>query len=229
MKVIIKHLLTGAVQPYGGNGRCSAIDKHFVDGPLWLDIEGFHGDEQADRRHHGGPEKAVHHYAFEHYPAWQRELPHSSRWQQPGAFGENLVTTPGMTEDSVCVGDIYQLGGAVVQVSQARQPCWKLNLRFDERRMARLVQSSGRTGWYYRVLEPGEVSAGQTVELLTRPQASWTLSRLLRALYVDTLNYAELQAISELAELTESWRQLALKRCAQQQVEDWGRRVEVPE
>ena len=228
MKVTIQHLLTGTVQPYGGSGRSSAIDKQIVDGMLWLDIDGFHGDEQADRRHHGGPEKAVHHYAFEHYPLWQQELPHSQRWQQPGAFGENLVTTPGMIEDSVCIGDIYQLGGAVVQVSQARQPCWKLNLRFDEPRMARLVQSSGRTGWYYRVLETGEVCAGQSVELLSRPQADWPLSRLLRALYVDTLNYAELQAISALPELAESWRQLAGRRCEQRQVEDWGKRVDLP-
>lgn len=229
MKIIIKHLLTGKVQPYGDHGRRSAIDKQLVEGLLWLGIDGFAGDEQADRRHHGGPEKAVHHYAFEHYPAWQHKLPHSTRWQHPGAFGENLVTTPGMTEDSVCVGDVYQLGGAVVQVSQARQPCWKLNLRFDEPHMARLVQNSGRTGWYYRVLEPGEVSVGQTVELLARPHVNWPLSRLLRALYVDTLNYAELQAISELPELAESWRQLAAKRRERQQVEDWGRRVDVPE
>lgn len=229
MKVTITHVLTGTVQPFGDQGQRSAINKQVVDGMLWLDMEGFMGDEQADRRHHGGPEKAVHHYAFEHYPVWQKELPQSNRWQHPGAFGENIVTSPGMTEGTVCIGDIYKIGEAVVQVSQGRQPCWKLNLRFNEPQMARHVQTSGRTGWYYRVLEPGEVIAGNTIELLTRPHEQWTLNRLLRALYVDTLNFDELKLISELPELTDSWRQLAAKRCEQGIVEDWTRRVENPE
>ena len=159
MNITIDALLTGTVRPLGDSGRDSGIDKHPVGVRLWLGLEGLNGDEQADRRFHGGPEKALHHYARDHYPAWLEALGERAVLGGPGAFGEN-ISTAGMTESEVCVGDVYRAGTALIQVSQARQPCWKLDHRFGRRGMAAQVQASGMTGWYYRVLRTGWLAVG---------------------------------------------------------------------
>ena len=218
-------LLVGTAAPFGPAGKTSAIAKRPVDGPLLLGPEGFQGDEQADRRVHGGPDKAVHHYPRDHYAAWRDDLhPAPAVLDTPGAFGENLSTT-GLTEADICIGDIWRLGRAVLQVAQGRQPCWKLNHRFGVRDMARRVQTTGRTGWYYRVLEPGPVAPGDALTLIDRPHADWPLTRLLRVLYVDTLDHAALEAMVAMTVLAPSWRTLAGNRLARGAVEDWNRRL----
>lgn len=218
-------LLTGPVAPLAGTVTKSAIAKRPVAGPLRLGAEGFEGDAQADRRVHGGPEKAVHHYPFDHYAAWRADLGRLPLLAAPGAFGENISTT-GLTEGSVAVGDIFRLGGALVQVSQGRQPCWKLNHRFGLPDMARRVQETGRTGWYYRVLQPGPVSPDDDLQLIDRLAPDWTLRRLWRAMYVDRLNRAELEAIAALDVLAEGWRRHAQRRLDSGRVEDWRPRLE---
>ncbi|WP_111748451.1 MOSC domain-containing protein [Salinisphaera orenii] len=224
----VRELRVASAVPFGGGKHRSGIDKQPVTGPLTLSSTGLAGDEQGDQKHHGGAEKAVHHYAFEHYAAWCDDYPGiACRLRDAGAFGENLVTR-GLDETTVCVGDVFEWGGARIQVSQARQPCWRLNVRFNEPRMARLVQQTRRTGWYYRVLEPGPVAAGESLVLVERPALEWPLNRLLHYLYVDTLNREALAAITALTPLTESWRDLAAKRLDRARVEDWRSRVETP-
>ena len=205
--VATARLLVGRALPFGPNGEPSAIDKHPAVRPLRLTATGFEGDEQGDPRHHGGPDKAVHHYPGEHYAAWRLELPElrAERFGV-GAFGENLGTV-GLTEANVCIGDVFRLGTALIQVSQARQPCWKLNLRFGKPDMSRRMQESARTGWYYRVLETGEVA---------------------HHLYADPLNVDALAAIKALGVLSASWRELAQRRLTSGQVEDWSRRLNTP-
>ncbi|MEH3116088.1 MAG: MOSC domain-containing protein [Methylorubrum populi] len=223
MRVAIQAVLTGRVAPLGT--ATSAIAKAPVEGPVAVGPLGLSGDEQADRRVHGGPEKAVHHYALDHAAAWRADLPGlPDLLERPGAFGENF-SSHGLTEGQVCVGDLWRAGGALLQVSQARQPCFKLNLRFSVPDMARRVQASGRTGWYYRVIEPGSVAAGDTLDLVERPHPDWPLARLLHHFYVDRLDAAALRAIAVLAPLTESWRTLAARRLASGAVEDWRRRL----
>ena len=218
-------LLTGRVRPLPGSEALSGIMKQPTDRPLSLGPEGFAGDEQADRRVHGGAEKAVHHYALDHYPLWRAELGNLPALGTPGAFGEN-ISASGLTEASVAVGDIFRLGTALVQVSQGRQPCWKLNHRFNVPDMARRVQKSGRTGWYYRVLEPGIVATGDRLELNDRIAPDWTLHRLWHALYVDRLNLGELKGIAALDVLAEGWRKYAVRRLETGQVEDWSKRLD---
>ncbi|AWM88087.1 MOSC domain-containing protein [Microvirga sp. 17 mud 1-3] len=220
----IEQLLTGSVAPLGPRGIPSGIAKRPRPDRVWLGPEGLTGDEQGDRRHHGGPEKAVHHYAFDHYATWRAALGERDVLFRPGAFGENLSTT-GLTEAEVAIGDIFRAGEALIQVSQGRQPCWKLNARFGVPDMATRVQTSGRTGWYYRVIEPGFVEAGDELVLVERPVPSWTIERLWRALYVDKLNIPELTAMTALTLLSENWRKHAEKRLATGQVEDWSRRL----
>lgn len=225
MKVIIEALLTGPVRLLGDSGRQSAIDKHPVGDRLWLGPEGLNGDEQADPRHHGGPEKALHHYAREHYPAWLEELGERAVLRGPGAFGEN-ISTSAMTERDVCVGDVFRAGEALIQISQARQPCWKLDHRFGRRGMAARVQASGMTGWYYRVLHSGWLQAGDTLSLQDRPHPQWTLARVQDILNRRVLDPDVLHALANLAELSPNWRTLFEKRARAREVEDWTRRLE---
>lgn len=221
-------LLIGRANSFGPNGEPSAIGKQCVSVPLHLSVSGFPGDEQGDRLHHGGPDKALHHYPGEHYAFWRRELPHVAADRfSPGGFGENLATV-GLTEQNVCVGDVFRLGTALIQVSQARQPCWKLNVRFGVPDMARRVQQRARTGWYYRVLESGEVLPESEIRLVDRPHRDWPLVRLLHHVYVDPLNTAALKDIAALSVLAASWRRMAAQRLVSSMIEDGSRRMNTP-
>ncbi|GJD57878.1 MOSC domain-containing protein [Methylobacterium dankookense] len=228
-RVTIGAVLTGGCAPLGNAGALSGIAKTPVERPVRIGPEGLEGDAQADRRHHGGPEKAVHHYARDHYPAWRAELGGAAAapLERPGAFGENLSTL-GLTEAEICVGDLWRAGTALLQVSQARQPCWKLDHRFGTPGMARRVQASGRTGWYYRVLEPGTVAAGDSLQLTARPHPDWPLARLLDVFYRNRLNRDALAGITGLAALSPSWRALAARRLERGAVEDWAPRLDGP-
>lgn len=135
--------------------------KEPVLGPVFLGTTNLEGDGQADRSVHGGPEKAVLAYSADHYPAWRQELgiadlPH-------GAFGENL-TIEGLDERSVGAGKRFRIGESIVEFSQFRQPCWKLAKRWDRRDLPKLVLKTGRSGWYFRVLQEGRIAPGQALE-----------------------------------------------------------------
>lgn len=224
MRIRLDALLVGAVGPLGKSGTQSGIAKEPVNRPLRLLREGLEGDAQGDRRYHGGPDKAVHHYPFEHYARWRAEIGPRAVLDQSGAFGENLSTI-GMDESVSAIGDVFRLGGAKLEVSQGRQPCWKLNVRFGVSEMARRVQESGQTGWYYRVIEEGVVAPDDDLVLLDRRSPEWTILRLSRVLYVNTLDRDELVLMTALSRLPESWRRLAARRLERGAVEDWSPRL----
>lgn len=222
---LLYSLRVGRLSPLGAARVPSGIHKRQVEHNVRVLVTGLEGDEQGDTRHHGGPEKAIHHYAFDHYAAWKKELPQiAHHFAEPGSFGEN-VSTLGLTEHDVCIGDIFTFGTAVIQVSQGRQPCWKLNARFGLKGMARRVQESLRTGWYYRVLESGVVAPTDTLRLIDRPCAAWTVQRVLALLYRDQLDFSALADLVELQPLAPSWRELARRRIERRAVEDWRRRL----
>lgn len=205
-------------------GRRSAIRKAPLAPPWRIEAEGLVGDQQADRRYHGGVEKALHHYPREHYEAWRAEAPELAGEFIAPAFGEN-ISTLGLTENEVCVGDIFSLGGARLQVSQGRQPCLTLNFRFGRRDMARRTQESMRCGWYYRVLTPGEARPGDSLRLIERPRPDWPLARLFALLYARPDAFDELAEMAALPELAPNWRDIARKRIETRKVEDWARRL----
>jgi MOSC domain-containing protein YiiM len=219
-------LLTGKVQPYTRPGSSSGIDKRPCAGEVQIGKLGIEGDEQGDPRVHGGLDKALHHYPFEHYALWRDEFGALSQLEAPGAFGEN-ISTRGLTEADVCLGDRFHLGSALLEVSQGRQPCWKLNDRFDVADMARRLQATGRTGWYYRVLEPGTARAGDLLTRVAQPHPDWPLARLASLLYGRVLDPMLLEP-ALLLPLTPSWRKLIERRLQQGEVEDWSRRVDGP-
>lgn len=170
---------------------------------LWLGYEGFRGDEQADRRHHGGSEKAVCVYATEHYPFWQEKLPLVGL--SYGAFGENLTTT-GLTESSVCIGDVFSLGEARVQISQPRQPCWKLARRWRVKDLAAQVEQTGRTGFYFRVLQHGHVQAGDALTLLERTFPQWPVSICNEIMHHRKADAAAAKELAQCPLLSASWK-----------------------
>jgi len=228
MRIPLDALYAGVIEPLGSKVVPSGIHKRPIPGPWQIRREGLLGDAQADLRHHGGPEKALHHYPREHYAAWIAEDPGlAQKLTRPGAFGEN-VSTIGIDETSICIGDVFAAGSALIQVSQGRQPCWKLNLRFNRDDMARRVQQSGRAGWYYRVLREGTIKPGDTLELVERPRSEWPLSRLYAILYHNPLDLGELSQMAQLPELSHSFRALAARRIATRAVEDQTARLGGP-
>ena len=217
-------VLRGRAVPYTRPGSRSGIAKTPVTGPVAVGTLGLQGDEQGDPRVHGGPDKAVHQYAQEPYPLWRAELGPLPVLATPGAFGENLAST-GVTEQHLCLGDQVRVGSVLLEVSQSRQPCWKLNDRFGVPDMARRVQQSGRTGWYYRVLQAGTLQAGDALTLVARPWPQWPLARVIDVLYHQPFDAAVLQALAALP-LTPSWRRLVESRLARGGIEDWAPRLE---
>lgn len=207
-------LRTGSIRPLGPDGVVSAIDKQPVSTALVVTPLGLEGDMQADREHHGGPDKALHHYPAEHYPAWRAECPAQADLFQPGGFGENLSTL-GLDEHSVCLGDIHRLGTTTLQVSQGRSPCRKLNARFGRADMPARVLASGRTGWYYRVLVPGVAAPDDSLILLERPAPAWNVARLLRALFIDPVRRRDLAELAGHPLLSDNWRERAARRLAE--------------
>lgn len=206
-------------------GCLSSLGRQPV-GRLSVELDGAAGDACADARHHGGPEKALHAYPFEHYTAWHALWPREGLWR-PGAFGENL-STQGLDETSQCIGDVMRIGSALVQVSQGRLPCWKLNIAFGQPDMARRVQDSGRMGWYLRVLQSGAIEAGDAIELLARPHPAWSLVRVQRCLFQRAHSDAELAALAELPELSPNWRERFARRRDTGEVEAEQRRLLTP-
>jgi MOSC domain-containing protein YiiM len=189
----------------------SAIVKEPAAGPVYLSLTNLAGDKQADLKNHGGYDKTVNAYPIEHYAYWQAELgiasiPH-------GGFGENF-TTRGLVEDTVFIGDIYQVGSALVQVSQPRQPCWKLARRWQVKDLAARVIESGRTGWYFRVLQEGTVEAGNSLQRVERQQSTWTISAANNAMFVRKHDHAAARALANCATLSMAWREALLRRLA---------------
>jgi Uncharacterized protein conserved in bacteria len=219
----VRAVLIGRAVPYTRPGSCSAIDKRPVAGTVQAEAEGLAGDEQGDRRVHGGPDKAVHVYPWAHYALWQAELDAPPLLQTPGAFGENL-SVDALDETTVCLGDEWQIGSARFVVSQGRQPCWKLNDRFGVPDLARRVQDTGRTGWYLRVLAPGALRAGDAVRLLARPYPAWPLARIGALIRERVCAPAVLREVLALP-LPPSWRKLFTQRLTHGQAESWEQRL----
>jgi MOSC domain-containing protein YiiM len=171
----------------------SAIMKSAVTGPLELRTNGLVSDEQTDLRFHGGPDKAVCVYPFDHYPFWEDRL---GRELEPGAFGENF-TTSGLLETEVCIGDIYAIGNVLVQVSQPRPPCFRLAALHQRPDIAKWVVSTGYTGFYLRTLRPGMVEPGASINLLSRLNPGLTIARTNDVSYASHPPEAEVTAVME--------------------------------
>jgi MOSC domain-containing protein YiiM len=192
----------------------TAFFKTPVSGAALFSQLGVAGDEQADRQNHGGIDKAVLAYSADHYAYWRTEL--NLRDMPLGAFGEN-VSIAGLDETSVSIGDHWQAGDVVFEVSQPRQPCWKMGRRWQLADLPKRVIQNGKSGWYLRVVTGGELAAPLEMRLLTRPRPQWTVARASRLLYHEPDNLAGVTELANVPELSHAWREALLDRIAKYQ------------
>lgn len=201
---------TGAIAPLGPERVPSGFVKKPVTGPIAVGELGLAGDVQADLAVHGGADKAVYGYAQAHYAAWIRDLPQHAAKFIPGGMGENL-TIAGLDEPALCVGDIHAIGSALLQLCQPRQPCFKLALHFADPRLPRAMVKSGRSGWYYRVLQTGTIQAGDAIVLRERPHPDFAFARLLEIVSHGGATVEELRRMTAMPGLAQQWRARALE------------------
>ena len=186
-----------------GQTVTTGIFKEPVEGRVALRALNLDGDRQADLSVHGGPDKAVYGYPAEHYPYWREELPgRSLPW---GMFGENL-TTEGLLEDSVHIGDRFRIGSAELMVTQPRLPCYKLGLKFGREDMVKRFLASRRTGFYFRVVQEGAVEAGDLIEPAGREPQSISVAEITRLYLRESRDSALLRRAIELEALSPGWR-----------------------
>jgi len=212
MQAILQSIQAGQIRSYQDeNGRQweSAIDKTRVVGEVEVQNDGLVGDQQADLKHHGGIDKAVLGYSCDYFAKWQNEFPDWS--VVAGCFGENL-TIAGQTETDVCIGDVFQIGNCQLQVSQPRQPCWKLAKKIGIAKLAVRVQQLGWTGWYFRVLKTGVIQAGDSITLVERVDDNMSIQRANEIMYAQPRNSADDLALSKCPELSAAWREGLEKR-----------------
>ncbi|MCC9656562.1 MOSC domain-containing protein [Rhodopirellula halodulae] len=212
----------------------SAIDKCVVDDAIDVGAMGLAGDEQADKKNHGGVDKAVLGYCHPHFSQWNQEFPEIN-WG-PGAFGENL-TLDGWLESDVCIGDVFECRrpesnpsdrddhsageldtkpsqGLRLQISQPREPCWKLSQRWGLPKLAVRVQQTRRTGWYFRVLNPGQVQAGATLHLIERPAPEFTIETANDILFAKPRDAEADLKLAACEPLSEAWKENLIRRNA---------------
>lgn len=206
-------LFIGGIRPLPESGRPTGMYKSQVTGPVEVGREGLVGDHQADRRVHGGPEKAVHLYPARHYERLAARFPEAAKALTPGALGENL-STRALDERDVGVGDVWQLGTVQLQVCQPRSPCWKIDERFGCEGMAAFIAEELLTGWYWRVLAPGLVSPGDTLDLLRPAAGAPTLHEAMHLWQEHRPAPAELERLAQVPGIGIGWRAKIEQRLA---------------
>lgn len=191
-----------------GSTMRTSLAKAALAGPTWLGPEDLEGNYQANRKYHGGPDKAVCCFASEHYPGVRAFLRQEVSF---GAFGENF-TLSGAIESDVSIGDRYRAGDAVVEVSQPRQPCSTLTRRYGHKGLLSWMIEGGVTGWYFRTIEEGLVTPGDELVLLERPHPRWTIVELNRLMFSSCTDDQAMRAVIDVEQLSPDWRQSFEKR-----------------
>ncbi|PEQ98266.1 MOSC domain-containing protein [Bacillus cereus] len=199
---------------YGGKVVHTGINKKQVKEPVYLSFVKFNGDGQADLVHHGGVDKAVCVYTGDHYPYWEKELNQDFVY---GAFGEN-ITVSGMSEEDVCIGDTFELGQAIVQVTQPRQPCFKLAKKYNIPKLPLYFQETGYTGFYFRVLKEGWVSSVDTLKRLQSDPKGVSVAFANRIMHKEKQNIEGVKRILEVNALSNSWRKSFEKRISGEEI-----------
>lgn len=207
--MIIESLNIGLpkIETFCGSKIATGICKRPISGPLNLTTDGFEGDGVGDLKHHGGIDKAVCVYSLDHYPYWEDLL----KIKLPeAAFGENL-TVSGLREEDICIGDIFEAGSALLQVSQPRQPCRTLSARYKRDDMIKLVRDSGHTGFYFRVLRSGRVKQGDHLQLKEKDRNVVTVAFANSIFHHQRTDCAGIERVLAVAALSASWRKSFLE------------------
>jgi len=203
----------------------TAIDKKIISTDVYLDFNGLACDECADDKHHGGLERAIHHYPSEHYTFWQQHyqaLGIERDWRI-SAMGEN-ISTVGFDEDNVCIGDQFSWGDAIIEVSQPRSPCFKLNKRWGVDDCSIIMQDTSRCGWLYRVIKPGMVTNDSTFKLIKRIDNAMSIKQVCDIYFGQPLNQDGLTSLLS-QPLSQSWLSTIKRRLETNNVENWNFRL----
>lgn len=212
MRSVPVRLFTGTIRPLPESGRPTGMYKTPLLRETAVGPEGFAGDHQADRRVHGGPEKAVHLYPAGHYARLAERFPDAAEALVPGAIGENISAD--LDEAAVRVGDVWRLGTARLQICQPRNPCWKIDERFDSTGMAAFIVETRITGWYWRVIEPGAARPGDALELEHAATESPTLAEALELWRAHRDNREGLERLARMPGIASQWRHKIDQRLA---------------
>lgn len=189
----------------------TAINKQEVTESVFVTKLGLTNDEQADKKAHGGPDKAVFMYPTYHYEEfWTPKY----KEMTVGAFGEN-ISVRGLDETEVCIGDIYKMGDVLIEVSQPRKPCFKPNLRFGSREIVMDTINNQLTGWYVRVLKEGEVKQGDPIVLMARPNPFYTIERCVNIIHLQKDNLFGVEDLMKVEQLADSVKQILQKKMDQ--------------
>lgn len=199
-------LFVGNIRPLPESGRPTGMYKQPVQGDITVGPSGFKGDHQADLRVHGGPDKAVHLYPARHYTLLAQQFPEAAELLVIGSLGEN-ISTADLDETDVRIGDIWRLGNALLQVCQPRSPCWKIDERFSTEGMAAFIAEHRLTGWYWRVLLPGVVAPGDSLEIDQLAQGAFTLSEAMRVWQAHRPALNDLEMLAATPGIAENWQQ----------------------
>jgi len=200
--IVSFHVGTPRMIKHGNKEVPSAIYIQYTEKRHTICSLGVEGDEQGDKIHHGGIDKAICVYLQESYKHWD-EIGQSLA---PGAFGENM-TISDLTEEGVLIGNTYRIGSLVVQVSQPRQPCFKLGIRNEWPELVQLSRNSGYTGFYMRVLEEGEAGVGMELELIKQAQHSMSIKEANRIMYSKSSTLSDYEQLAAVAELADDWKE----------------------
>jgi len=197
MKILT--ILVGKSRPvaFRGNEIATGFYKYPVAGPVLLRMTNLDGDEQADLKVHGGRDKALYAYPYDTYAAWKSQRPEANF--EPGAFGENLCMDS-LDEKEICLGDTFTLGGATIQVTQPRFPCFKLGIKFDDPSMVDAFQKFGRPGIYFRVLKEGMITAGDEMKRISRDAVLVPVQEIFEMSQPDPLRIEEILQVESLNE-----------------------------
>lgn len=200
------------------NGKTmhSGIFKNAISGRIYLDTLGLKGDGVADTNKHGGPDKAICAYCVDHFPFWEKEI---NQKLNPGAFGENF-SIAGLKETEINVGDQFTIGDAIIECSQPRQPCHKLNTKFMNKKMVFHVQDFGFSGYYFRVIEPGWIEPNMEMGLLKESTYKLSIASAKQLMHQDKLNYKKMKKVMECTVLSESWKKTFRTRIETKATED---------
>lgn len=203
MKLLSVNVSMGKDVPYKGKTVTTGIFKEPVNGRVMLRTLNLDGDRQVDLKGHGGPYKAVCVYSIEQYDHWQQKLGRDDF--RHGQFGENF-TVDGMPDDKTHVGDVFRVGGALVQVTQPRVPCYRLGIKMGSPEFPKKFLQSSRVGFYMRVLEENEVGAGDLIELIETDPQQITVEAMNRLLYFDPENVEDAKRALCIEALSPGWR-----------------------
>jgi MOSC domain-containing protein YiiM/ferredoxin-NADP reductase len=216
-------LRAGKIKQLWGKGIESAIYKSPLSGPVQITEMGIPTDQHAFPAHIT-PDRALLHYSSSHYEKWRAELPASAHLFKPGAFGENLYSEE-VDETTMCIGDKISIGEVLLELTESRAPCYKLNHRFETKDMARRAQTLFRTGWMYRVLQPGMIHPDDKIALVDRPHPQWTVARVMHYLYNEKENVPRMQEIVQLEQLGAETKNLIKSRFEKGESEDQNGRM----